>query len=70
MCGLSRTPPTGDLARNPGMCPDCESSKRPFGSQANTQSTKPHYPGLAKFRKRKKISFSFSGHPQLEVLGG
>ena len=27
-------PPTGDLARNPGMCPDCESNQQPFGSQA------------------------------------
>ena len=34
MCGcLSRAPPTGDLAHNPGMCPDWESNQRPFGSQ-------------------------------------
>ena len=26
-------PPTGDLAHNPGMCPDWESNHRPFGSQ-------------------------------------
>ena len=26
-------PPTGDLACNPGMCPDWESNQRPFGSQ-------------------------------------
>ena len=25
--------PTGDLACNPGMCPDWESNQRPFGSQ-------------------------------------
>ena len=25
--------PTGDLALNPGMCPDWESNWRPFGSQ-------------------------------------
>ena len=31
--------PTGDLACNPGMCPDWESNQRPFGSQAGTQST-------------------------------
>ena len=42
----SRTPPTGDLARNPGMCPDWESNRRPFGSQSGTQSTEPHQPGL------------------------
>ena len=42
----SHTPPTGDLACNPGMCPDWESNQRPFGSQAGTQSTEPHQPGL------------------------
>ena len=41
----SHVPPTGDLARNPGMGPDWESNQRPFGSQACTQSTEPH-PGL------------------------
>ena len=25
------TPPTGDLFRNPGMCPDWESNQQPFG---------------------------------------
>ena len=38
------TPPTGDLAHNPGMCPDWESKWRPFGSQTGIQSTKPHQP--------------------------
>ena len=38
-------PPTGDLAGNPGMCPDWESNQQPFGSQASTQSTEPHQPG-------------------------
>ena len=42
----SRTPPTGDLARNPGMCPDWESHQGPFGSQAGAQSPEPHQPGL------------------------
>ena len=27
----SRVPPTGDLAHNPGMCPDWESNRRPLG---------------------------------------
>ena len=31
----SHTPPTGDLAHNPGMCPDWESNWRPFGLQNN-----------------------------------
>ena len=42
----SQVPPTGDLACNPGMCPDWELNQRPFGSQAGTQSTEPHQPGL------------------------
>ena len=25
-------PPTGDLAHDPGMCPDRESNQQPFGS--------------------------------------
>ena len=41
----SRMPPTGDLAGNPGMCPEWELNQRPFGSQADTQSTEPHQPG-------------------------
>ena len=41
----SRMPPTEDLARNPGMCPDWDSKERPFGSQAGTQSTEPQQPG-------------------------
>ena len=41
----SRTPPSGDLAHNPGMCPDWEWNLQPFGSQAGTQSTEPHQPG-------------------------
>ena len=38
-------PPTRDLA-NSGMCPDWELNQQPFGSQAGTQSTEPHQPGL------------------------
>ena len=41
----SHTPPTGDLVHNPGMCFDWELNRRPFGSQASTQSTEPHQPG-------------------------
>ena len=37
--------PTGDVACNPGMCPDWESNQQLFGSQASTQSTEPHKPG-------------------------
>ena len=41
----SHAPPTGDLAHNPGMCPDWESNQWPLGSQAGIQSTEPHQPG-------------------------
>ena len=30
----SHMTPIGDLAHNPGMCPDWESNWRPFGSQS------------------------------------
>ena len=33
----SRTPPTGDLARNPGMCPNWEPNPSPCASQAPAQ---------------------------------
>ena len=42
----SRVPPTGDLAHNPGVCPDQELNWRPPGSQAGTQSTEPPQLGL------------------------
>ena len=38
--------PTGDLALNPGMCPDRESNRQPFSLQGGTQSTEPYQPGL------------------------
>ena len=42
-------PPTRDLAHNLGRCPDWESTRGPFGSQANTQSTESHQPGAPAF---------------------
>ena len=41
----SCAPPTGDLAHNPGMCPDWESNWRPFSSHASAQSTELQHPG-------------------------
>ena len=38
--------PTGDLAHNPGMCPDWESNQQPFGSQSGAESTELHQPRL------------------------
>ena len=45
----SLTPPTGDLAHNPGMCPDWDSNRQLFDSQAGTQSIEPHQPGYVKY---------------------
>ena len=42
----SHTSPVGDLACDPGMCPNWKSNWRPFGSQASAQSTEPYQPGL------------------------
>ena len=42
----SHMSPTEDLAHNLGMYPDWELNQWPLGSQASTQSTKPHQPGL------------------------
>ena len=39
--------PAGDLACNPGMCPDWKPNWWPFSLQMGTQSTEPHQPGLA-----------------------
>ena len=40
----SQASPTGDLALNPGTCPDWELNQQLFGSQAGTQSTDPQQP--------------------------
>ena len=45
----SHMAPTGDMAHNPGICPDWESNWRPFGSKAHAQSTELHQPGLFVF---------------------
>ena len=41
--------PTGYVAHNPGMCPDCELNRRLFGLQAGAQSTEAHQPGQIPF---------------------
>ena len=41
MSGCLSYAPTGDLAHNPGMCPDWELNQWPFGFQAGAQSTEP-----------------------------
>ena len=42
----SPEPPTGDLASNPGLCPEGELNRQHFSSQASAQPTGPHQPGL------------------------
>ena len=51
----SHTLPTGDLAHSPGTCPDWESNQLTFVSQAGTQTTEPHQPGLVLFKYNKKF---------------
>ena len=41
----SYMPPTGDLARNPDMCPEWEWNRPSFDSKVHTQSTQSHQPG-------------------------
>ena len=59
----SCVPPTGDLARNPGMCPDRELNWQPSGSQTGAQSTEPHEPELM-------ISFRQASPPSLPPSPG
>ena len=37
--------PSGNLARNPSMCPGWELNRQPVGLQASAQSTEPQQPG-------------------------
>ena len=46
MCGCLSYTCTGDLAHNPGLCPDRELNQQPFVLQASAQSTEPHQPRL------------------------
>ena len=41
----SCTPPTGDLAYDPGICPDRELNQQPFSLWDDTQPTEPHQSG-------------------------
>ena len=46
MCIASHVAPTGDLACNPGMCPDWELNQRLFGSQPALNPLSLYQPGL------------------------
>ena len=50
-------PPTGDLAHNPGMCPDWESKLQLFGLQDNAPINWATQPGINNFYKIKENSF-------------
>ena len=54
----SHRSPTGDMACNPGMCPDWESNWWPFSLQASAQSTEPHQPGQIPLFNGKSIKCS------------
>ena len=41
----SYAPRLGDLAHNPGMCPDWESNQQSFGLKSGAQSSAPHQTG-------------------------
>ena len=45
----SPEPPTGDLAPNPGVCPDWESNQLLSDLQDDAQPTEPHQAGLLRF---------------------
>ena len=47
MCGCLLSTTYWGPSPQPGVCPDWESHWGPFGSQADTQSTEPHQPGLS-----------------------
>ena len=55
----SHRSPSGDKAHNPSKCPDWELNQWPFISQAGTQSTEPHQPGLdCSFSKTQSLNFT------------
>ena len=61
-------PPTGDLACNPGTCPDQKSKQQSFGSQAGTQSADPHHPGINKVFGEPKFTHRFCTAQELVHL--
>ena len=62
----SHMTPTGDLACHPGLCPDWELNRQPFGSQAGTQSTEPYEPGLGMhFFKKRTYCWSLNSENKL-----
>ena len=61
MCDCLSCAPYWGLACNPagysGVWPDWESNRRPFGSQAGSQSTEPHQPGQKNVLYNTKLNY-------------
>ena len=57
----SPAPPTGDLSRNPGMCPDGESNRQPFGFWDNTNPRSHTGQGGLCSTRRPAVRRGFSG---------
>ena len=60
----SHVPLGGDLACNPGMCPDWDSNQWSFGSQTGAQSIELHQPGWGKLSLI--LLFYFNDHTSLK----
>ena len=63
----SHAPPSGDLACNPGMCPNWELNQRLFGLQVVAQSTEPCHLGLFCYFK---YDVSWCGSLWFHLVGG
>ena len=62
-------PTLGNLARNPGMCPDWKSNQQPLGSRVSAQSTEPHQSGLeCIYLNKYGFIFSFSFYAKDGIL--
>ena len=66
----SHMPPTGDLACNPGMCPDWELNGQPFSLQAGAQSTEPHQPAQVNTLSTKGAGFLTDGEGMYKCAKG
>ena len=64
VCGCLSHAPTGDLAHNPGMCPDWELKPVTLWSIARAQSTELHQQGYIFFCNAKRIFIIFLVTPE------
>ena len=67
----SHAPHTGDLAHNPGMHPDWELNRWPFGLKPDTQSTEPHQQGWQYvFYQESRLLTFLAGNLRKKSVGG